>query len=252
MPPWSTRSPQPGPKQSHLQSAPFDGLSISTSSSGSLPAASSSSTDRRGGPGATSTYPPLLGVPSLSPTAAADFGPPTLHSSPTKGGGGRGPRLAGHSRSVSNPFPSLFGSGGGTGTGAGKRGIRRGDDELGSSVNADADAHSKMANKTTASARKNTGPQDEGDFVTGSCATCDSTVRWPRHLDVYRCTVCQMVNDLKPGGISKEAAAAGLQKVARKGTLGVSRVRWTILMSVVSSLDAVLGQDQSRGRAVHH
>ena len=32
----------------------------------------------------------------------------------------------------------------------------------------------------------------------GKCATCDSSVRWPQHLEVYRCTVCLMINDLKP------------------------------------------------------
>lgn len=35
------------------------------------------------------------------------------------------------------------------------------------------------------------------DLVSGKCATCDSLVRWPRHLDVFRCAVCLMVNDLK-------------------------------------------------------
>ena len=38
----------------------------------------------------------------------------------------------------------------------------------------------------------------EKDLISGKCATCDSIVRWPRHLDVFRCTVCLMVNDLKP------------------------------------------------------
>jgi E3 ubiquitin-protein ligase HECTD2 len=28
--------------------------------------------------------------------------------------------------------------------------------------------------------------------------TCDSTVRWPKELKVFRCTVCLMINDLKP------------------------------------------------------
>ena len=37
----------------------------------------------------------------------------------------------------------------------------------------------------------------EGDLVTGRCATCCSLVRWPRQLEVFRCTVCLMVNDLK-------------------------------------------------------
>lgn len=38
----------------------------------------------------------------------------------------------------------------------------------------------------------------EIDFVNGKCATCDSSVRWPRQSDVFRCTICLMVNDLKP------------------------------------------------------
>ena len=42
----------------------------------------------------------------------------------------------------------------------------------------------------------------EKHFVTGRCITCDSRVRWPRHLDVFRCTVCLMVNDLKLGAES--------------------------------------------------
>ncbi|KAL9128657.1 MAG: hypothetical protein Q9217_002717 [Psora testacea] len=37
----------------------------------------------------------------------------------------------------------------------------------------------------------------ERDLVTGKCSTCNSSVRWPRYLDVFRCTVCYMVNDLK-------------------------------------------------------
>jgi E3 ubiquitin-protein ligase HECTD2 len=41
-------------------------------------------------------------------------------------------------------------------------------------------------------------PEGDEDLIVGNCATCDSTLRWPRHLDVYRCTVCLMINDLKP------------------------------------------------------
>lgn len=49
----------------------------------------------------------------------------------------------------------------------------------------------------------------EKDLVTGKCITCNSLVRWPRHLDVFRCTVCLMVNDLKPGaGLSMEGREA--------------------------------------------
>ena len=38
----------------------------------------------------------------------------------------------------------------------------------------------------------------EVEFASGSCATCDTHVRWPRNLDTFRCTVCVMINDLKP------------------------------------------------------
>jgi E3 ubiquitin-protein ligase HECTD2 len=36
------------------------------------------------------------------------------------------------------------------------------------------------------------------DMVTGKCITCNSTCRWPRHVQVFRCTICLTVNDLEP------------------------------------------------------
>ncbi|KAL8717627.1 MAG: hypothetical protein Q9225_005146 [Loekoesia sp. 1 TL-2023] len=38
----------------------------------------------------------------------------------------------------------------------------------------------------------------DNELVSGRCATCDSSVRWPSHLSVFRCTICLMVNDLQP------------------------------------------------------
>ncbi|RPA97119.1 HECT-domain-containing protein, partial [Choiromyces venosus 120613-1] len=35
-------------------------------------------------------------------------------------------------------------------------------------------------------------------FTTGRCMCCDCTVRWPSNLNVFRCTVCMTINDLKP------------------------------------------------------
>jgi E3 ubiquitin-protein ligase HECTD2 len=46
--------------------------------------------------------------------------------------------------------------------------------------------------------RKGSFQYSESELITGKCATCDSLVRWPQRLDVYRCSVCLMVNDLKP------------------------------------------------------
>jgi E3 ubiquitin-protein ligase HECTD2 len=42
------------------------------------------------------------------------------------------------------------------------------------------------------------GKLPEKDLVTGKCMTCDSMVRWPKNLHVFRCTVCMTINDLKP------------------------------------------------------
>lgn len=55
-----------------------------------------------------------------------------------------------------------------------------------------------LASKDQMSSNGNYLQNAEISFVTGKCSTCDSRVRWPRHLDVFRCTVCLMVNDLKP------------------------------------------------------
>jgi E3 ubiquitin-protein ligase HECTD2 len=199
MPSWSTRPSQPG------SNVHPDFLSASTSSSGSHTPIN----DRRPAP----PYPPLVGVPSLS-SEAAGLPPPTLHSP----GGSSSRRSLGHSRSISHPFPSFL-------SGGGRRADRRGGgggddlyDEAGNIVS-DVDVEVLPTMHHTGpkgSGRKNTQPEDV-DFLTGNCATCDSTVRWPRTLDVYRCTVCQMVNDLKPGGVARDSAAPGLQKVARKG-----------------------------------
>lgn len=34
----------------------------------------------------------------------------------------------------------------------------------------------------------------------GHCATCDSSVKWPKHLSAFRCMVCLMVNDVRQLG----------------------------------------------------
>lgn len=39
--------------------------------------------------------------------------------------------------------------------------------------------------------------QEITGLMSGKCATCGSLVRWPRHLHIFRCTACLMVNHLK-------------------------------------------------------
>ncbi|TQS38455.1 hypothetical protein Golomagni_01037 [Golovinomyces magnicellulatus] len=94
-----------------------------------------------------------------------------------------------HSRSMSHPFPSIF-------SGKKKRQVNtlspgdikfKTDDSLSSNANRDS---------VKSKAEKMRHP--DRDLLTGKCMTCNSLVRWPKELNVFRCTVCLTINDLKP------------------------------------------------------
>lgn len=104
-------------------------------------------------------------------------------------------RIPQHGRSISHPFPSIFGSG--------KKKTERGEEGDEDVVDAKALLTGSLGSHTadqTGMARHGAAPNNEGELITGRCATCDSQVRWPKNLHVYRCTVCLMVNDTKPNG----------------------------------------------------
>ena len=98
-----------------------------------------------------------------------------------------------HGRSFSHPFPSFFGRGS-------KRSEKR---KLKNKVNlnstdddeSDGDGGSHHLSYTPS---RNSSVNVSSEVMTGRCITCDSTVRWPRDLKVFRCTVCLTVNDLEP------------------------------------------------------
>ena len=130
------------------------------------------------------------------------------------------PSCPSHGRSYSNPFPSTLDSG--------KKEERlfvRNGDTLETLARVSTGLASKNHMATNGTAMRN----GERDLVTGKCITCDSLVRWPRHLDLFRCTVCLMVNDLKRGaGLSREdreaesprtAMPSSNPEVPRKGTM---------------------------------
>lgn len=125
--------------------------------------------------------PPLHGVPII---ASTDLIAP---SHP-----GHRPR---HERSHSHPFPSIFGSGRRT-----DREVEIDDqDEIIDDLYNPPILSPGLASKDyMASTSGIHAHSAEKDLMTGNCSTCDSTVRWPRHLGVFRCTVCLMINDLKP------------------------------------------------------
>lgn len=159
-----------------------------------------------------------LGSPALGPgpKSRAPKSPPyredqvaenTYHDQPLHGvpviasAGTSSPSRPSHGRSYSHPFPSIFGSG--------KKAekitdLEYNDDALETLAESPI-VSTGLASKDHMAANGTSLQNGEKDLVTGKCITCDSLVRWPRHLDVFRCTVCLMVNDLKPGaGFSME------------------------------------------------
>ena len=137
-------------------------------------------------------YPSLHGVPVLDPDDVASTSSP-----------GKTPR---HGRSLSHPFPSIFG--------VGKKSDKKGEETIDFD---DTDSQEEYGPPMSPSFSGSPGgailnrgftPPVEQDLATGKCATCGSLVRWPRNLVSFRCTVCLMVNDLKPApkGVFLEAS----------------------------------------------
>lgn len=106
---------------------------------------------------------------------------------------------SGHARSISNPFPALFGAVKRSDRATASAGDAPGfessdeDDHIGRRGRADRDGR---LHSPTGGARARDG--GEGPMTTGRCMTCDSSMRWPRDLTVFRCTICMTTNDLEP------------------------------------------------------
>lgn len=102
------------------------------------------------------------------------------------------------------------------------------------------------ANSPTASIQTMPSQQENTGLITGKCATCGSSVRWPRHLHVFRCTVCLMVNHLKLAS-AKPADEDGLRAELQVNMdeietcnqkLGMSR-GWDYLVSLLIVITVV-------------
>lgn len=120
------------------------------------------------------------GIPSLPPPSHTSYGASNTSKSR---------RSPGHGRSVSHPFPSLFSANKKRdGASVPAAGFESTDEE--------AVSHVAARNITQNPASKQKVP--DKDLMTGKCMTCDSMVRWPKQLLVFRCTVCLTINDLKP------------------------------------------------------
>lgn len=148
--------------------------------------------------GATPNTPPAhtdihRPLPPLPP-AVIDLDVPTLY--PHRRTDPEAPS-AKHGRSFSHPFPSFFGGGSRR---SGKR------DTLKNRINVDSSDDEESigdgrSNHSSIAPSRNPSVNATSEPMTGRCMTCDSTVRWPRDLKVFRCTVCLTVNDLETGTV---------------------------------------------------
>ncbi|KAH8678014.1 hypothetical protein BX600DRAFT_451257 [Xylariales sp. PMI_506] len=91
----------------------------------------------------------------------------------------------GHSRSMSNPFPSLFSS------------KKQSKSQLAAGLSNDDDSHQPGPTNPRPRLPPKSGSRGHADFSSGNCMTCGGLVRWPKELDVFRCTICLTINDLK-------------------------------------------------------
>ncbi|KGO72857.1 Uncharacterized protein PEX1_079920 [Penicillium expansum] len=129
---------------------------------------------------------------------------PPLNGSTPKGSYHRG-----HSRSISNPFAGFGRKRDKT---AAKHATWDSDDDEDDEVTYPMEPESSSPRKGAAAGN---------DIAEGKCQTCDATVRWPRHLKVFRCTDCLMVTDLEPTsheskGTPPQGTQGGASKLASK------------------------------------
>ena len=108
-----------------------------------------------------------------------------------------------HGRSISYSFPSILR--------VVKKEEKRGVAEASSTNSNDAEhgnfGNGKAGRRPSGGDVKGNSSSTDRDLTTGHCMTCDSLVRWPKALQVFRCTICLMINDLRP--VTKPGSESG-------------------------------------------
>ena len=179
--------------------------------------------------------------PPPPPLPSQSYEIPTLRRKPLSDSPGSSAPLK-HSRSLSHPFPSIFGK---------KRSVKKNtfdEDESDQNGHTNGQSPTKDSVVPASSSSKNMlriSNKAEREPVTGQCMTCDSTVRWPQGLKVYRCTTCLTINDLEPWSVDrKESGNAGRDRgssqTARPATLSIQRTRAIIETSITEYLESQL------------
>lgn len=151
-----------------------------------------------------------------------------------------------HGRSHSHPLTSLFRQA--------RKEVQR---HRGESVNHTDRSHHKLNYSppyVTSSRTSSVYPESlkllaqDKELISGRCATCDSTVRWPKHLSVFRCTICLMVNDLQ----SREDAS--LQQHRDDDHAGERKLlvlTYMLKLMVLSSLWIIFKGDRETSGRLH-
>ena len=96
-----------------------------------------------------------------------------------------------HERSLSHPFPSLF-------IAKKTRKEKNADATREGSDKSSSSELQESKHLMTQKGYKASSRHENHDFETGNCPTCGSPLRWPKHIQVYRCSACLMVSDLSP------------------------------------------------------
>lgn len=121
------------------------------------------------------------GIPVLYPT---DSRSTSFHGTDEQ-------RPSRHGRSMSHPFPSIFHN---------KKKLEGGSVAMGCDMGESDGSMAFISHGQTKSRTSKSAKAADRDLATGKCMTCDSMVRWPKDLAVFRCTVCLTINDLAPVG----------------------------------------------------
>ncbi|ODH13995.1 hypothetical protein ACO22_06743 [Paracoccidioides brasiliensis] len=95
-----------------------------------------------------------------------------------------------HTRSISHPFPSLFGSGK-------KRQQPAGRDAC-TDFSDDGRVHPGRLSRSTSPRKERVHASGGEEYVSRRCITCDHTNAFPRGMKGFRCGKCTAMNDLEP------------------------------------------------------
>lgn len=179
-----------------------------------------------------------VGLPDLNrplpppPTSATEpYEIPSLRRRPAPDSADSNAPKTVHNRSFSHPFPNLFGS---------KRSERKPHTkgEQDGISNSSRDGRIDEA-KAKIAGQENTHQRVDRQPVTGRCMTCDSTVRWPQGLKVFRCTTCLTINDLEPGH-EPSSSAQGQAPQRRITSLSLDRTRSLLDRCLEDYFDSLL------------